>query len=183
LEPVKGQSVLLDALNRVCATGVDARLTLVGYGRLKESLEHQAKELGIADRVTFTGRIGQDEILRYYELADVFCLPSFTEGLPVVLMEAMATELPVIASGVMGIPEIVDDRVGRLVPPGRPDHLADAIREIAALPDRGRALGAEGRRRVADEFEVGGAADALLEVMRTYGALASPSVHRELANG
>ena len=171
LVAVKGQAVLVDALSRVCAAGVDARLTIVGDGPLREPLEYQAKQLGIAHRVSFPGRIGQDEIRDFYERADLFCLPSFTEGLPVVLLEAMATGLPVIASGVMGIPELVDHHVGRLVPAGRPDRLAEAIREVGELPDRGQGLGAEGRRRVARDFEVGRAAEALLEVMRTYGAV------------
>ena len=99
---------------------MSASLDVIGDGPRRQALETRARALGVAEHVTFHGRVGHDDIRSHYAAADVFCLPSFAEGVPVVLMEAMAMKLPVVASGVMGIPELVEDRrSGLLVPPGR----------------------------------------------------------------
>jgi colanic acid/amylovoran biosynthesis glycosyltransferase len=120
LVPDKGQSILLDALAELRSRGVGVTATIVGDGPDRAALEAQARGLD----VEFTGAVGQDRIRELYAAADVFCLPSFAEGVPVVLMEAMASGLPVVTTRVMGIPELVDEV---LVPPGRSDALADAL--------------------------------------------------------
>ena len=97
LVEVKGHGLLIDALGRLVAGGVDAELTIVGDGPLRAELDARVRDRGLSDRVRFAGRIGQDDILSFYERADVFALTSLAEGIPVVLMEAMATELPVVA--------------------------------------------------------------------------------------
>ena len=84
LVPFKGQGLLIEALAALAARGIDARATVVGWGENRPGLESLAAELGVADRVTFTGALGQDEIRALLEAADVFCLPSFAEGVPVV---------------------------------------------------------------------------------------------------
>jgi glycosyltransferase involved in cell wall biosynthesis len=85
----------------------------------------------------------------------VFCLPSFAEGLPVVLMEAFATGLPVVASRITGIPELVEDGVsGALVEPGRADLLADALESLCADPALRARMGAAGRERVVRDFDI-----------------------------
>ena len=105
--------------------------------------------------VTFTGSVDQDEIQRYYDEADVFVLPSFAEGVPVVLMEAMAKELPVIACRITGIPELVDDGAsGLLVTPGSVDQLIDAIASLAGDADRRHEMGKQGRHKVCAQFDV-----------------------------
>ena len=116
----------------------------------------------MAPRITFEGAVGRERILEYYRRADAFCLPSFAEGVPIVLMEAMATELPVVATDVMGVRELVDDGVnGILVRPSRPDLLADAIDRLASNADlRGR-LGAAGRETVQREFDIGRSAEQI----------------------
>jgi colanic acid/amylovoran biosynthesis glycosyltransferase len=142
--------------------GIDASATIVGDGPRRAHLEGLAGELGLGARVLFTGAVGQHEIPRYYAEADAFCSSSFAEGLPVVLMEAMATSLPVVATRIAGIPELVEDGVnGLLVPPARPDALADALASLAASPARRREMGQNGRDKVVAEFAVDDAAAAL----------------------
>jgi glycosyltransferase involved in cell wall biosynthesis len=173
LVAVKGHGVLLEAVARLAGEGVDVAATLVGDGPRRAELEALARDLGVADRVRFTGRVGQDDIRRFYAEADVFCLPSFAEGLPVVLLEAIAAGVPVVASRITGIPELVEHGTsGVLVPPGRPDRLADALRDLSSDPDRRRALAVAARRRVSEEFDVAACAERLREVMARYGAVA-----------
>jgi colanic acid/amylovoran biosynthesis glycosyltransferase len=172
LVSVKGHGVLLKAIAELAASGEPVTATIVGDGPRRASLERLAQQLGIADRITFAGRVGQDDIGRYYEHAQVFCLPSFFEGLPVVLLEAMAFGVPVVASRVAGIPELIEDgRSGVLVPPGRADLFADAVRSLLADGGRRAALAAEARRRVASQFQVDASAERLRELMLRHGAL------------
>jgi colanic acid/amylovoran biosynthesis glycosyltransferase len=120
--------------------------------------------------VTFTGAVGQDEIHDYYERAAVFCSPSLAEGIPFVLMEAMAMELPVVASRIAGIPELVEDGVaGLLVPPGRADLLADALEDVLRDPERAQAMGRAGRQRVVEQFDVDRSAERLAELFAAVG--------------
>jgi glycosyltransferase involved in cell wall biosynthesis len=168
LVPEKGQSLLVEAVDDLCRRGVDVRLTLVGDGPSRPAIEAQLSRLGRRDHVHLTGAVGQDQILERYARADVFCLPSFAEGVPVVLMEAMATELPVLTTRITGVPELVADGAnGVLVRPGRSDVLADALAELAKDPDRRRELGAAGRQTVIDEFEVKRSAEQLAKLFRS----------------
>jgi colanic acid/amylovoran biosynthesis glycosyltransferase len=166
LVPVKGQAVLLEALASVRRRGLDVTLTIVGDGPLRDSLRDLARDLGVENIVEFTGSVGQDDIAAHYRGADLFCLPSLREGVPVVLMEAMATGVPVIASRIMGIPELVEhDVTGLLVPPGRADALADAIARLAGDDDLCDRLVSAGRGRIAAEYEVHGCARQLASVL------------------
>jgi len=175
LVAVKGQTVLLDALARLVAAGVDAQLTIVGDGPLRAELEAAAGRLGVGGRVRFAGRVGQDDLLAYYEAADVFVLTSLAEGIPVVLMEAMATGLPVVASDITGIPELVGDgEQGLLVPAGDAGGFAAALETLARDPGRRARMGQQGRRRVESEYEVRRSAVDLRRVMREFGALPLP---------
>jgi glycosyltransferase involved in cell wall biosynthesis len=174
LVSVKGHGVLLEAVARMAAAGAPVTATIVGDGPRRAALERLADELGIADRVRFAGRVGQDDIWRYYEAADVFCLPSFFEGIPVVLLEAMAFGVPIVASRITGIPELVEDgRSGVLLPPGRPDLLAAALQSLLADPDRRAGLAGRARVRVGSEFEVNASADRLRTLMVRHGAIAA----------
>lgn len=155
LVPLKGQALLVRAVAALRDQGVDVDLTLVGDGPERPGLERLARELGVEDRVTCAGAVGQDRILARYHEADVFCLPSFAEGVPVVLMEAMACELPVVTTRTMGIPELVEDGVGGLlVAPGDGEALAAALARLAADPALRERLGAGGRTRVREAFEL-----------------------------
>lgn len=164
--PVKGQALLLEAVAELVRRGVDARLTVVGDGPQLAELRALADRLGVAASVEFTGAVGQEEIVSYYERADVFAMGSFAEGVPVVLMEAMATGLPVVATRIAGIPElVVDAESGYLVAPGRVDELVAALeRVISARPDQRDAMGRAGRAKVEAEFAVEPVTQELLEV-------------------
>ena len=170
--PVKGQSLLVEALAELRRRGIDARLTIVGDGPQAPELRELTQRLGVEDRVEFAGAVGQDAILDYYERADVFAAASFAEGLPVVLMEAMATGLPVVASRIAGVPELVEDGVsGYLVAPGRVDELVAALERIATADPKARAaVGAAGREKVVAEFAIDRTAEDLLKVFRATTA-------------
>lgn len=131
---LEGQSLLVEAVARLRSEGLPVDLVLVGDGPKRSELEEQVRRLGLDDHVSFAGAVGQDEILDHYRAASLFCLPSFAEGLPVVLMEAMAVGLPVVTTRIMGVPELVEDGVsGRLVAPGRRAlDSADAFRTLEA---------------------------------------------------
>jgi len=180
LEREKGHSVLLEAIARLSDRGIPVQLDLVGDGTLLDALRARARELGVEDRVTFAGAVGQDRIQDHYRRADAFCLPSLGEGIPVVLMEALASGLPAVASNTMGIPELIEDGVtGLLVPAGRPDELAAAVERLAADPALRRALGERGRRKVIDEYDldhgVDQLRDAFVDLLAPDAAKASSS--------
>jgi glycosyltransferase involved in cell wall biosynthesis len=169
----KGQSLLVRATAELARRGVDATVTLIGDGPNRPHLEELTERLGVADRVTLLGSVGQDQIRDHYEAADIFCLPSFAEGLPVVLMEAMALERPVIATRIMGVPELVEDGVtGVLVPPADLDALVSAIEALASDPSRRHRLGRAARVKVLDEFDVHRSARRLRELFRDGSATA-----------
>lgn len=171
LVPVKGQQLLIEALAAQAAHGLRLTLTIVGDGPSLADLQALAAHHGIAERVRFAGAVGQQEIGGYYERADAFVLPSFAEGIPVVLMEAMATGMPVIASRITGIPELVDDgRSGLLVTPGRLDQLVRALADLAALgAERRHAIGTAGHAKVVAEFSIDGAARRLKATFAEFG--------------
>jgi len=155
LVSAKGHGVLLEAVAIAARGGAPIRLTIVGDGPRRARLEALAAELGIAGQVTFAGAVAQDRLPAMFAAADAFCLPSFAEGLPVVLMEAMATGLPAVTTGVMGIPELVADQEnGLLVPPGRADLVADALVRLSRDPELRNRLGRAGRARVVEAFDI-----------------------------
>lgn len=168
LAAVKGVPVLLEALARV--TDIPGlRLTLVGDGPDRAALEARTRALGLSGRVTFAGYQTSSQVAATLRDADALVLPSFAEGLPVVLMEAMATGLPVIATQIAGIPELVrDGENGRLVPPGNAEALAAAIRDLLSDPARARAMGAAGQARVRADH------DSATEAARLRRLLAGP---------
>ncbi len=127
----------------------------------------------MADRVRFAGAVGQDDMAAYYARADVFCLPSFAEGLPVVLMEAMATGRPVVATRIMGVPELVEEGVsGFLVTPGNVEELARALAKLSASPALRESMGQAGRRRVEEAFDAVRCAGQVAEVFDDMAAAA-----------
>jgi glycosyltransferase involved in cell wall biosynthesis len=162
LVPEKGQAVLLEALSLMRRRGNRVGATLVGEGPERDRLEALATRLDVGEHTHFAGALGQEEIRSLYERATVFCLPSFAEGVPCVLMEAMAMEIPVVSTFVAGIPELVEDeRTGLLVAPGRADLLADAIERLIADAQLRRRLGTRGAEKVAAEFSSRGTAEQL----------------------
>jgi len=119
LVEVKGIDVLFEACHRLRQGGFDFELDLIGQGPLRETLEKQVRRLGMS-HFRFRGALPQAELPDWYRAADVFVLPSRSEGVPNVLLEAMACRTPFVASRVGGIPEVAVPEVGRLVPPNAP---------------------------------------------------------------
>jgi glycosyltransferase involved in cell wall biosynthesis len=153
LASVKGLPLLLHACRTLLDIHLPFKCTLVGDGPDRGTLEALRDRLGLREHVCLVGAIGQDRIQEYYDQADVFVLPSFAEGLPTVLMEAMAKELPVISTRVMGIPELVQDGVdGQLIPPANAEPLANAMRQLAKDPQLRRQFGKAGREKVIAEY-------------------------------
>lgn len=151
LAAVKGIAVLFQAFAAARAQRPDLTLTLIGDGPERPALESEARALGIADALTFAGYQSQEAVAEALTRAEALVLPSFAEGVPVVLMEAMAARLPVVATRVAGVPELVEDGVsGLLVPPGDPVPLTAAI--LSAL-QAGPAMGEAGRAHVRAEFD------------------------------
>jgi glycosyltransferase involved in cell wall biosynthesis len=151
----KGHGVLLHAVRELGDRGIAVQLTLVGDGPKRPELEQLARELGIESAIAFVGAVGREHVHEHYRAADAFCLPSFHEGVPIVLMEAMALELPVVATDVMGVRELVEhERNGLLIRPGRSDLLADAVERLIVDPDWRRRLGAAGRETVQQRFDI-----------------------------
>ncbi len=133
--------------------GFPGRLAVVGNGELQSRVEAEIERLGVSDQVRwfpFEPPAG-----RYLSALDVFVLPALWEALPLAIAEAMHCALPVISTPVGGVPEMIDDgSTGRLVAPGRPEALADALEDLMRDPDRRRAMGERGRRVAAERFDV-----------------------------
>ena len=147
LEEQKGHSVLL----RAAAAVPDAVFVLAGEGSLREALEAEARELGVADRVRFLGE--RSDIAELLAACDVFALPTLYEGSSLAVLEAMAARRPVVSSLIGGTDELIDDgRSGLLVPPGDADALAAALRRLIADGELRASLAARARERVERDF-------------------------------
>lgn len=149
LEPVKGHDLLIAACGLLAARGRPCRLVIVGEGAERAALERQAAAAGIADRVIFAGSLPPGAIRERLHAADLFVLPSRSEGMPLALLEAMATGTACIAARVGGVPELAGE-AARLVGPEDPQALAAAIAELADAPALMETLGERGRARALD---------------------------------
>jgi glycosyltransferase involved in cell wall biosynthesis len=153
LTPAKGQHLLIDAVARLARQGRRVRLRLVGNGPDGATLRRHSAKMESPECVVFEGAVNQDRIRTFYAAADVFCLPSFAEGVPVVLMEAMAMEIPCVTTHIAGIPELIRDGIdGWLVAPSDLDGLVEALARLmddAALRER---MGKSGRARVMERY-------------------------------
>jgi glycosyltransferase involved in cell wall biosynthesis len=154
----KGIEVLLEALARI-SPELRWKFVQVGDGPLKHRLQHQARALGLSEKITWRGALTQDALLVEYRNADLFALASRIasdgdrDGLPNVLMEAQSQGLACVATRVSAIPELVrDGHSGLLVEENDPDALARALEALIANPARRRALGRAGQARVAETF-------------------------------
>jgi colanic acid/amylovoran biosynthesis glycosyltransferase len=161
LHEVKGQAYLIEACHKLLERRVDFVCHFVGDGPDRRSLMALAEQAGIAEKIRFHGRLTREEIARLLQDADVLAAPSVPtrdgrrEGIPVVLMEAMGSSVPVIASKISGIPELVEDKVtGLLVPPRDATSLTNALECYFADPDLRRRLGQAGREKVVRDFDL-----------------------------
>ncbi|MDE4139434.1 MULTISPECIES: glycosyltransferase family 4 protein [Rhodobacterales] len=162
LAAVKGLPILLDALRDLSG---DWKLTVIGDGPDRAALEAQAQGLN----VDFLGYRSQSEVAEALSNTDVFVLPSFAEGVPVVLMEAMASAVPVVATRIAGIPELVDHATsGLLVPPGDPQELRAALDHMLADSKARQDMGLAGRAKVSDDFNIHTEAARLSRLFTSY---------------
>lgn len=175
LRPYKGIAVLLEACYLLRGTGLDLRCVVAGDGPLRAELEALLVAYGLEDRVRLLGAVPESTVGELLSRASVFVLPSRVQedgqmdGIPVALMEAMATGVPVVASDISGIPELVENqRSGILVPPGDAEAVATAVRALLASPDAARRMGARGRERVRRSFELEGTVTRLLELLDAH---------------
>jgi glycosyltransferase involved in cell wall biosynthesis len=161
--PEKGYRHLVDAAALVERARPGVHWVLVGDGELRGELEAQARRLGLASRVHFTG--WRDDVTDVLALADVFVLPSESEGFGRVLVEAMAMGRAIVATAVGGVPDVVvAGETGVLVRPADPAPLADAVRALLDDPARAARLGAAGRARAESTFSLGAHVDAVERV-------------------
>lgn len=166
----KGVEALIDAVPHLRS---DVPVAIVGDGPLRPALEERARRLGVADRVTFTGFVPHAQVPAHLRHADLLVLPSAYEELGSILVEALHAGLPVVASAVGGIPDIVRDGVtGRLVPPGDARALAAAIDDLVAHPVVLAAFAAAARR-AAPDYGWDGLARRVLDVYRASVAAAA----------
>jgi colanic acid/amylovoran biosynthesis glycosyltransferase len=155
LTPAKGQLLLVQACAVLVAEGLDFELTIVGDGPDRARLEAATLAGHLGGRLHFTGALNQTEVQAALSQADAFVLPSLAEGIPVVLMEAMASGVPCISCPVNGIPELIEhDRTGLLATPGDVAALATQLRRMIEQPDLRARLAQAGRAQVEQAFDL-----------------------------
>jgi len=177
---VKGHRVLVEACRLLCERGVDVRADVLGEGELYEALSAQIERAGLTGRVVLHDAQPRERVVELLSAADAIVQSSVPtargsrEGIPISLMEGMASGLPVVASRLSGIPELVEEGVsGILVPPGDAGALADALAGLASDPQRARRFGAAGRARVLQGFDLIRNASRLERLFATHGRTGS----------
>jgi glycosyltransferase involved in cell wall biosynthesis/aminoglycoside phosphotransferase (APT) family kinase protein len=177
MRPYKGLTHLVEAIRLLREQGLAVACDVIGDGPLREELERQARAAGQADALRMPGTRTEDEVAAALASADLLVLPSVVasdgqmEGIPVALMEALAAGVPVVATRLSGIPElIVDDVTGTLVEPGDARALAEAMRRVLQDPVGNRRRAEAGRTLVREQFEIGGVVSRLLEQLLRHGA-------------
>jgi glycosyltransferase involved in cell wall biosynthesis len=168
----KGVEVLLEAMSLLAGQGSAARLMIVGDGEHLQPLRELASRLELDGTVLFAGRRSAPEVRSLLAEARALVVPSIYEGMPLVVLEAMEAERPVIASAVSGIPEVVvDGETGWLVPQEDPERLAAALDEAYAHPAEAARRGLAGAHRVEQLYRPGTAAETWIEIVDSSGRL------------
>lgn len=183
MKPYKGIPHLLEACRLLSGQDVDFRCDIIGSGPLLPAIRRTIAKYGLADRVRLHGAMPQRQVTAAIRQADIFVLPSVVasngqmEGIPVALMEAMASRRPVVASALSGIPELVEDRVtGLLTDPANPRQLAAAIGILLESPTLRSKLVEGGRRKVEDEFALSTTVTELIAILDRFNPPAAPDV-------
>ena len=156
LSAQKGVPLLLEAASSLKREGRAFSLSIIGDGEMREEVERLIENQGLEDCVRLAGLASSDEVVEHLLASRAMVLPSFAEGLPVVIMEALALSRPVIVSAIAGTPELVDHQCGWLVAAGSADELAEALRDAldASVPEL-EAMGEVGRVRVSEMHDSG----------------------------
>jgi glycosyltransferase involved in cell wall biosynthesis len=173
---VKGHRSLIEAVDLLARRGAAVHLEFAGDGSLEPAIRRQVRRLGLGHRVGFLGRLSHELLLERLGNGTwhVVVLPSVMtaigeeEGIPVALMEAMACGIPVIGTETGGIPELLRDGAGLVVPPNDSEALAEALHSLVGRPALRSELGAEGRKRIDEQFRVETVAQALDERFRHF---------------
>jgi colanic acid/amylovoran biosynthesis glycosyltransferase len=167
----KGHAFLIEAVAKLRNQNRNVSLQIIGGGPLESELHDLTHRLGVTEHVTFTGKMLQEEIIDRYRASDMFVLACAIspdgdmDGLPVVLVEALAMELPTISTQVSGVPEIVRDKVtGLCIPPHDSQALAEAIAYMMDHPDEARRMAQAGRQQVVEQFNRYESAKTLLQL-------------------
>ena len=167
LVPVKGLQVLIGALDRLASQNRDVRLRIAGDGEERRNLEKEVARRGLGEKVVFEGWRSPEQLRALYSETDIFALTSFAEGVPVVLMEAMAMEIPCVATWITGIPELIRDEIdGLLVPPANVEELARALARLMDDCNLRLRLGKSGRQHVLERYDLRRNTAALAELLR-----------------
>ena len=171
LSAEKGQLLLVEAAARLANRGIGFELVLAGDGPLRGQLDEMIGNYGLKDRIRITGWISSSEVRQEMLAARVLVQPTFSEGLPVVIMEAMALYRPVLATFIAGIPELVrPGETGWLIPAASVDELASAMEAcLSAAPEELQRLGEMGHRRVIARHSIDEQATRLAELFREHG--------------
>ncbi|MDH5741892.1 MAG: glycosyltransferase family 4 protein, partial [Nitrospira sp.] len=183
----KGHRFLIETLPRLLTEWPSLVCLFVGEGECREALRSLARKKGVAYACRFVG--SQNNVGDWYAAADVVVLPSLSEGLPFVLLEAMAMARPVVASSVNGVPEIIQDGLnGLLIPPRNPQALEEAIRSLLRNPVQAVRMGKAGQQEVAAAFTVHKMIDDTVRVfeeavpaLRKASIGTSPKIQQEAA--
>lgn len=164
----KGQLLLVEAARKLKARGVTFELVFAGDGPMRSEIEAAVRDAALGAQVRITGWLSGAEVRRELQQCRVMVLPSFAEGLPVVIMEAMAVERPVVTTAIAGIPELViDGDTGFLVPAGDVEALAQKLETVLAMPEHAlQAITARARRRVMDRHDADTEAAKLAALFR-----------------
>lgn len=169
LDAQKGVGLLIEAAH-LLGPETDFQIRIIGDGVMRDEMASRIIALGLSHRVVLCGWQSSASIRSELEQARSLVLSSFAEGLPVVLMEAMALECPVIATAIAGVPELVDAECGWVVPSGSAEAMAAAMRAALLADDRTlRTMGVEGRARVLDRHDAAKNAGPLAELLAAYG--------------
>jgi len=174
--------LLLEAIAQAAPGLPGLHLTLIGDGPLRPQIEARIAELGLAAQVTLAGWQAEDGVRAALSQARALILPSFAEGLPVVIMEAMAAGRPVIATAIAGIPELLTPETGWLVPAGDAGALATAIAQLARIaPADLDRMGEAARLRVMDRHNIDDQAARLMQLIGAGSRMARSETHRAAA--
>jgi glycosyltransferase involved in cell wall biosynthesis len=153
LVPVKGVRYLIESMKAIKNNYSNVKLVIIGDGTEKHELEKLVIEFGLSDCVSFVGKVSNHKISQYMIESDIFVLPSLSEGFGIVLLEAMASGLPIIASNVGGIPSLIQNGVnGFLVEPGNPEKIAEKI--LFLFNDRETMIKiSEGNKKAVEKYD------------------------------
>jgi colanic acid/amylovoran biosynthesis glycosyltransferase len=176
LSPEKAFPGLVEAFAKVRARGIDAQLDIIGDGPEREVIVSAIKAHGLEADCKLLGHQSEASVFEHMANADVFAMSSLMEGLPVVLMEALAMEVPVVAPCVAGIPELVKDgRSGLLYSPGYWPDLGECLGKLLQDAELRRRLGSEGRRLVLEEFDIERAVEPIYRALQAQHATDRPA--------